>query len=71
TGRVVTWNFAETPNTSVLVKANGEIVLSGVQDHDDVLLGTTSDFAIERMQGTLDEIIASRPKTHFGWREWT
>lgn len=68
-GRIVTWNFIETPNTSVLVKTNGDIVLAGISDLDDERIGTTYAFQLDAVREALN-VRATKGKTHFSWRPW-
>ena len=68
-GRIVTWNFIDTPNTSVLVKTNGDIVLAGISDLDDEPIGTTYSFQLDAVREALN-VRATKGKTHFSWRPW-
>jgi hypothetical protein len=69
-GRVVIWNFLGTPNTSVLVTARGDIVLSGVRGNDDIHLGSLDQYSIDEIASAIRKVSDTAAKAHFAWREW-
>lgn len=64
-GRVVIWNFLGTPNTSVLIQADGTIVLCGIRGDDDIEIGSLSCYSIEHMSCIIKTVNRVKDTTHF------
>ena len=66
-GRLKIWNFLETPNTSVLIKTNGDIVLAGVRGVDDILLGSIFEFDTEAIANWILDAKSKNARCYFSW----
>jgi molybdenum cofactor biosynthesis enzyme MoaA len=67
--RIVVWDFLSTPETSVLVEANGDIVLSGLGRHESVIT-TLRDCDFVRLREVVESTQSVSPKSHFSWKDW-
>jgi MoaA/NifB/PqqE/SkfB family radical SAM enzyme len=67
--RIVVWDFISTPETSILVEANGDIVLSGLGD-DNRLVTTISECDINSLSQAIVRAECENDSTHFRWKGW-
>lgn len=70
-GRVVVWDFLGTPNTSVLITARGDIVLSGVRGYDNISVGSLTDYSMKHIADKVHNVRRSAKHVHFSWGGWS
>jgi MoaA/NifB/PqqE/SkfB family radical SAM enzyme len=67
--RLVVWDFLSTPETSVLIEANGDVVLSGLGKYESTIT-RLGDCDLASLARAIREANARSPRTHFTWRGW-
>ena len=70
-GKVKKWDFVNTPYSSALMNANGDIVLTGIEEGQDLFLTNIFDkFNILELQEMIDSQKNKLERQYFNWTKW-
>lgn len=67
TGQIKIWDFIGSPNTSVLIRTNGDIILAGVRGYDDCIIGSLYDYDFNIIKHAIRTVESIRKSCHFSW----
>jgi len=69
--KIKKWDFLNTPNASVLIDVNGDILLTGVSNSDSILLGNISkESDLDSLNAKISIHKDLLKKSYFNWTEW-
>lgn len=69
-GDTVIYNFVGTPHTSMIINTNGDILLQGIYEGDDVFVDNLENFQINRIKKVITKQNSRMNKTYFTWNKW-
>lgn len=69
-GGIVIYNFIGTPHTSMIINTNGDILLQGIYEGEDVFVDNLEDFQINRIKKIILKQNSRIKRTYFTWNRW-